>query len=84
MVEAFFRDLTENRLKRGVFRSVLALIEALDEYVDHHNAEPKPFIWTAGAQDIVARVMRAQGTLNKRQNIGSRPLKSHSRNLVFQ
>jgi hypothetical protein len=69
MVEAFFRDLTENRLKRGVFRSVLALIEALDEYVDHHNAEPKPFIWTAGAQDIVARVMRAQGTLNKRQNI---------------
>ncbi|MFN9298094.1 MAG: IS630 family transposase, partial [Acidobacteriota bacterium] len=45
----------------------LELIEALDEYVDHHNAEPKPFIWTAKAQDILAKVMRAQSTLNKRQ-----------------
>ena len=69
MVERFFRDLTENRLKRGVFRSVLELIEALDEYVDHHNAEPKPFIWTAKAQDILAKVMRAQSTLNKRQTV---------------
>jgi hypothetical protein len=69
MVERFFRDLRENRLKRGVFRSVLELIEALDEYVDHQNAEPKPFIWTARAQAILAKVMRAQGTLNKRQTV---------------
>jgi len=69
MVERFFRDLTENRLKRGVFRSVLELIEALDGYVDHHNEEPKPFIWTASAQDILAKVMRAQSALNKRQTV---------------
>lgn len=69
MVERFFRDLTENRLKRGVFRSVLELIEALDGYVDHHNEEPKPFIWTARAQDILAKVMRAQSALNKRQTV---------------
>lgn len=62
MVERFFRDLTENRLRRGVFRSVLELILALDEYVDQHNANPKPFIWTAKANDILAKVVRARST----------------------
>jgi hypothetical protein len=69
MAERFFRDLTENRLKRGVFRSVLELIEALGGYVDHHDEEPKPFIWTASAQDILAKVMRAQSALNNRQTV---------------
>jgi transposase len=69
MVERFFRDLTENRLKRGVFRSVLELIEALDGYVDNHNEEPKPFIWTAKAQDILAKVMRARTALNNRRSV---------------
>ncbi len=69
MVERFFRDVTENRLKRGVFRSVLELIEALGGYVDHHDEEPKPFIWTASAQDILAKVMRAQSALNNRQTV---------------
>ena len=62
MVERFFRDLTENRLRRGVFRSVLELIEALDEYVDLHNESPKPFIWTAKANGILAKVMRAKAS----------------------
>src|ERR1700735_4168151 len=52
MVERFFRDLTENRLRRGVFRSVQELIEAIGEYIDHHNEHPKPFIWTTKAADI--------------------------------
>lgn len=69
MVERFFRDLTENRLKRGVFWSVLELIEALDAYVDHHNQKPEPFIRTATAQDILAKVMRAQSALNKTQTV---------------
>jgi transposase len=69
MVERFFRDLTENRLKRGVFRSVLELIEALDGYVDNHNEEPKPFIWTAKAKDILAKVMRARTALNNRRSV---------------
>ena len=63
MVERFFRDVTENRLRRGVFRSVLELIEALDEYVDNHNERPKPFIWTAKAKDILAKVMRARASV---------------------
>jgi hypothetical protein len=46
MVERFFRDISENRLRRGVFTSVPELVTAIDEYVAHHNTDPKPFIWT--------------------------------------
>jgi len=46
MVERFFRDLTTERLRRGVFTSVPELVAAIDEYVAHHNTNPKPFIWT--------------------------------------
>lgn len=69
MVERFFRDVTENRLRRGVFRSVLDLILALDEYVDRHNESPKPFIWTAKANDILAKVMRAKATMLNGQSV---------------
>ena len=64
MVERFFRDLTENRLRRGVFRSVEELIAAIDDYIDRHNENPKPFIWTAKAADILEKVKRAHATLN--------------------
>jgi transposase len=64
MVERFFRDLTENRLRRGIFRSVEQLIGAIDAYVDQHNQNPKPFIWTAKATDILEKVKRARAVLN--------------------
>ena len=64
MVERFFRDLTENQLRRGIFRSVEELIAAIDEYIDRHNQNPKPFIWTAKAADILEKVKRARTTLN--------------------
>lgn len=66
MVERFFRDLTVNAIRRGVFTSVQSLIEAIDEYLIEHNRDPKPFIWTANAQDILAKVMRAQQALQAR------------------
>lgn len=69
MVERFFRDLTENRLRRGVFRSVLELIDALDEFVDQHNEHPKPFIWTAKATDILAKVLRAKAALHTGRSV---------------
>jgi hypothetical protein len=49
LAERFFRDLTENRLRRGVFRSVKTLITAIFDYADHHKDNPTPFIWTAKA-----------------------------------
>jgi transposase len=68
MVERFFRDLTENRLRRGAFRSVEGLITAIFDYVDHHNENPKPFIWTAKASDILEKVKRARAAQNNRQS----------------
>jgi len=65
MVERFFRDLTHNRLRRGVFRDLEELILAIGDYIDRHNENPKPFIWTARASDILEKVKRARRALNK-------------------
>jgi transposase len=65
MVERFFRDLTQNRLRRGVFRSVGDLIAAIQEYLDCHNQAPKPFIWTKTSRDILEKVTRARQALVK-------------------
>ena len=64
MVERFFRDITENRIRRGVFRSVPELEAAIHTYIANHNAAPKPFIWTAVANDILAKVARARKVLD--------------------
>lgn len=68
MVERFFRDITVNRLRRGVFTSVPELVTAIDEYVAHHNTNPKPFIWTKSATDILQKVIRANSRLSSKQN----------------
>ncbi len=68
MVERFFRDLTVDRLRRGVFRSVPELIPAINGYVDVHSANPKPFIWTAKAKGILQKVIRADARLGSKQN----------------
>lgn len=68
MVERFFRDLTTDRLRRGVFHSVPDLIAAIESYVASHNENPKPFIWTAKAKDILEKVIRANKRLSSKQN----------------
>ncbi len=68
MVERFFRDITTERIRRGVFTSVLELITAIDDYIAHHNRQPKPFIWTKTARDILQKVIRANGRLSSKQN----------------
>jgi transposase len=68
MVERFFRDITTERLRRGVFASVPDLICAIDEYIVHHNTNPKPFIWTKSARDILQKVIRANSRLSSKQN----------------
>ena len=65
MVERFFRDLTEKRLRRGVFHSLPELITALEEYLAHYNENPTPFVWTAKANDILKKVERARKKLSK-------------------
>ncbi len=58
LVERFFAEITEKRIRRGVFRSVAALEAAIREYLEHHNASPKPFVWTADADLILNRVKK--------------------------
>lgn len=66
MVERFFRDLTEQRLRRGIFRDVEELIMAIGDYIDKHNDNPKPFVWTAKASDVLEKVKRARAALDNR------------------
>ena len=69
MIERFFRDLTDKRIRRGVFQDLEQLITAIGDYIDKHNANPKPFIWTAKANDILEKVTRAQAVLNNRLSV---------------
>src|SRR3954465_15053721 len=55
-VERFFPQITEKRIRRGAFRSVAALEAAIREYLEHHNASPRPFVWTASADLILNRI----------------------------
>jgi transposase len=68
MVERFFRDITTERLRRGVFRGVPELIGAIKEYIVVHNKDPKPFVWTASANDILQKVIRANRRLSSKKN----------------
>lgn len=67
LVERFFRDITEERIRRGVFRSVNELKAAIQDDLDHRNANPKPYQWTAKPEAILAKVAKAKemlGTLH--------------------
>ena len=55
--------MTKRRLKRGVFRSVVDLQAAINRYLDEANHDPKPFIWTADPDKIIAAVNRGRQTL---------------------
>jgi transposase len=68
MVERFFRDLSQQRVRRGSFHSVDELIAAIEDYIRCHNEHPKPFIWTAKASDILEKVTRARRAQNKLQS----------------
>ncbi len=68
MVERFFRDITAERLRRSVFTSVPELVTAINDYVAHHDANPRPFIWTNTAGDILQKVIRTNARLSSKQN----------------
>jgi transposase len=65
VIERWFRDITDQRIRRGVFKSVSQLITAIMDYVDHHNNDPRTFTWTAKAADILEKVTRAKAALDK-------------------
>ena len=69
VIERWFRDITQNRIRNGAFKSVESLIQAIEEYIAHHNANPKAFVWTKKAEDILEKVTRARKALNKTPSV---------------
>lgn len=65
LVERWFREITDKRIRRGVFKSVEPLIAAIQASIENHNSNLKPFVWTAKAKDILEKVGRARAVLNK-------------------
>src|SRR6516165_1690165 len=65
LVERWFREITDKRIRRGVFKSVEQLTAAIQAYIDDQNNDPKPFVWAAKAQEILAKVARAKNALDK-------------------
>ena len=63
LVERLFAEVTRQRIRRGVFRSVPELEAAIIEWINHRNAHPKPFIWTASAKSIILKRQRAKKAL---------------------
>ena len=63
MVERFFAEITRNRIRRGAFTSVAELKTAIMDYLENHNADPKPFTWTKSAGQILEKVARAKQAL---------------------
>lgn len=64
MVERWFREITDKRIRRGVFRSVPELITAIDEYLANHNQNPRVFVWTASVEGIMAKIAKCKEVLD--------------------
>ena len=64
LVERWFGNITTARIRRGVFTSVPELVRAIYDYIEHHNVNPKPFVWTKSAHDIIRKVNRGRAALN--------------------
>jgi transposase len=65
LVERWFKELTDRRLRRGTFSSVPALVEAIEIWAEHWNDDPKPFIWHKAANDIIEKVRRGRLKLHR-------------------
>src|SRR3989442_4576854 len=63
LVERWFREITTKRIRRGVFPSVDVLVAAIEEYLQHHNENPRPFVWTATADQILVKVSKCKAIM---------------------
>ena len=63
LIERCFAEITRNRIRRGTFKSVAELAQAIHDYLAKHNQNPVPFVWTATAKAILEKTARAKQTL---------------------
>jgi transposase len=64
LVERWFREIITKRIRRGTFRSVKALRQAIDNFISAHNDDPKPFVWTAPIEQLLPKIVRAHQALD--------------------
>jgi transposase len=64
MVERWFREITDKRIRRGSFESVPELVKAIKQYIEAHNQNPKIFIWSASVENIMAKIAKCQEALD--------------------
>jgi transposase len=69
LVERFFGLLTDKQLRRGIFTSVPELEKTIMKFIETHNKNKKPFVWTKSAEEILVKVERARQTLSNQQSI---------------
>ncbi len=69
LIERWFRDLTDKRIRRGIFRSVQELVAAIAEYIETHNKNPETYQWMAKADQILEKIERARNTLDKSTSV---------------
>ena len=63
LVESWFSKLTQQRLRRGVFCSVQELVAAIKDYLTHHNANPKPFVWSTTVETILGKIRKCKAII---------------------
>ena len=63
LVERWFREITDKRIRRGSFRNVRQLIDAISAYIEHHNKNPEPFVWSAPVERILAKIAKCKEVL---------------------
>lgn len=69
LVERFFGLITQKQLRRGVFTSVKDLEASITKFIEHNNSDPKPFVWTKTAEEIMEKINRARKSLINQQTI---------------
>ena len=65
IVERWFREITTKRIRRGSFTSVAQLEAAIYSFIETHNEDPTPLVWTADVKDILPKIARAHEALDK-------------------
>ncbi len=64
LVERWFREITDKRIRRGTFRNVPSLIAAIKSYMDTHNQNPQVFVWSAPVEHILAKIAKCKEALD--------------------
>ena len=64
LVERFFREITDKRIRRGSFQNVSALIKAIEDYLENHNQNPKVFVWSAPVERILEKISKCKEVLD--------------------